>query len=95
MSTKLKIRPTIEKSEKAPLVRAKNWDSPTFSNQGNQKKRLELRLNIKSAPSVELKVRMSRHYLLTEEKAFTAAESIALREKRQHYRSMFESVSNR
>jgi len=95
MSTKLKIRPTIETSEKAPLVRAKNWNSPIFSNRGSEKKRLEFRIEIKSAPSVESKVRMSRHYLLNEEKAFTAAESIALKEKRQHYRSMFESVSNR
>ncbi len=95
MSTTLKIRPTIETSEKAPLVRAKNWDSPTFSNLGNQKKRLELRLEIKSSPSVKSKVRMSRHYLLQEDKSLTAGEALALKEKRQHYRSLFESVSNR
>ncbi len=95
MGTKLKIRSTIEKSEKAPLLRAKNWDRPTISTLGNEKKRLELRLEIKSAPSGESKVRMSRHYLLKEEKSFTEAEAIALKEKRQHYRNMFESVSNR
>lgn len=94
MSTNLKIRSNIEKSEKAPLVRAKDWDSPTFSN-SNGKKRLELRLEIKSAPPVESKVRMSRHYLLPKDKSLTEKEAKDLREKRRHYRQMFESVSNR
>lgn len=95
MSTTLTTLSNIEKSKKALPKVTKDWDPPNISSPGEEKKQSRIRLEIKSAPAVESKKRMARHYLAAEDKSATLEELLALQTKRQHYRNMFEAVSKR